>query len=492
MFDTSPKEPLSSSSSPRNSPFLPRPSFEEEPVDPEFTDNVRVKVVSLLLFLFFYGISYKIIRYYKTLNVDDELFAGKNDFYVYRITVWICSFSLAISLCSIILVPFSLLGVELLVSHAGNYYLQWYNWPLITFLWQWVFTLSNVSLFVLLPFSYFFLESHGLGRDTSLIGRVYEAMAISVVLIVIALCSCELLYYFSAAPSDLTIFEIFSVFTIIYVDLPFLYSCVSLLGALAFMASIPYGYSSLFRTIAARNEEENYFRNYGYVKPHRESYGTAEDNNPRWLLCNRQGFDYPVCNGDTQNPELPLWKKFAQRYPVVTFYLRSYLPTLQRGLLTGLLLITVIFAGSNVLKMATGFRALPGYEVYVNEAKSKVVFGLYGAMFETVIIFALMVVALHGFYQMSIGRAIRPVKCGTSMTCVIFNCSILVFFSSALPVATCILGVTSFDLLGSFGTLAWLSSFPTVFMYNVVFIGASFWTLKRELKNADVVKLRRN
>lgn len=74
-------------------------------------------------------------------------------------SVWFCTCSLAVSIGAVILLPFSVLGSEILHSYPDNYYLKWLNWSFINSLWNHVFLLSNISLFFLLPFSYFFLES---------------------------------------------------------------------------------------------------------------------------------------------------------------------------------------------------------------------------------------------------------------------------------------------------------------------------------------------
>lgn len=48
-----------------------------------------------------------------------------------------------------------------------------------TAFWQWIFFFSNVSLFILLPFSYFFTESEGFsGQRRGLMPRVYETFIV--------------------------------------------------------------------------------------------------------------------------------------------------------------------------------------------------------------------------------------------------------------------------------------------------------------------------
>lgn len=52
---------------------------------------------------------------------------------------------------------------------------------------------------------------------------------------------------------------------------------------------------------------------------------------------------------------------------------------------------------------------------------------------------------------------------------IILNCLIILLFSSALPIVSKILGLTNFDLLGSFGQLDWLSNLNLILFYNIGF-----------------------
>lgn len=76
-------------------------------------------------------------------------------------SLWMCTWSLAVSMGAATLLPFSVIGSEIIQAYPGNYYFQWLNWPLIHSLWNYIFALSNLSLFILLPFAYFFIESQG-------------------------------------------------------------------------------------------------------------------------------------------------------------------------------------------------------------------------------------------------------------------------------------------------------------------------------------------
>lgn len=76
-------------------------------------------------------------------------------------SLWVCTFSLTISIGAAMLLPFSIVSSEIIYVYPNNYYFQWLNWQLIHSLWNYIFALSNLSLFILLPFAYFFIESQG-------------------------------------------------------------------------------------------------------------------------------------------------------------------------------------------------------------------------------------------------------------------------------------------------------------------------------------------
>ncbi|XP_034079871.1 limb region 1 protein homolog isoform X2 [Gymnodraco acuticeps] len=83
------------------------------------------------------------------------------DAVVNRISLYLCTFTLAVSGGAVFLLPFSIISNEILLSFPKNYYIQWLNGSLIHGLWNLVSLFSNLCLFVLMPFAYFFLESEG-------------------------------------------------------------------------------------------------------------------------------------------------------------------------------------------------------------------------------------------------------------------------------------------------------------------------------------------
>lgn len=165
-------------------------------------------------------------------------------------SLWLCTFSLAVAICAALLLPISIASNEVLLLYPLSYYVKWlnsslvhgnfsylifvficrfqhhawqngtnvtmiYSMDLIKFdhfflfssgllsfplslslsfspsylgLWNHVFLFSNLSLFVLLPFSYLFAESSGFfGHRKGIISRAYETFTVFSLLAVVVL-----------------------------------------------------------------------------------------------------------------------------------------------------------------------------------------------------------------------------------------------------------------------------------------------------------------
>ncbi|XP_020606357.1 protein LMBR1L-like [Orbicella faveolata] len=148
-----------------------------------FYDTVREYVISLLVFIILYGISHAVISTYKRRR--DELDSDEEDAFVYRISFWLCTFTLTVSLGAVLLLPMSILSNEIMIMYPNSYYIKWLNGSLIHGMWNQIFLGSYMSLFVAIPFAYFFTESEGFaGSRKGIMARVYET---SVVLFLLAI-----------------------------------------------------------------------------------------------------------------------------------------------------------------------------------------------------------------------------------------------------------------------------------------------------------------
>ena len=85
-----------------------------------------------------------------------------------------------------------------------------------------------------------------------------------------------------------------------------------------------------------------------------------------------------------------------------------------------------------------------------------------------------MVASLVGFYNIPYLKKLIPRINSTASDKIIVNCAFLLIFSSALPVASKILNLTKFDLLGHYSDLNWLSNSNLKLVYNILFTTSTF------------------
>ncbi|EYC45185.1 hypothetical protein Y032_0436g1434 [Ancylostoma ceylanicum] len=574
------------------------PSAEEEEAarlvaierqEREFHEFVRQQIICLIIFISLYLLSYWIISLFKSKSDNDSLYSGDEDYFVYRISVWMCSASLAISIGSIALLPFSVISSELLQRYPDNYYLQWMSWSLINSLWNYVFALSNLSLFVLLPFSYFFIESQGFSKNKNgIMQRVYETLAVCALLIVVILCLADVVL--TLISSSVSLISITSV------NLPLIYSFVSFAGVMLLLLLTPIGFAKMFGIVGEMtmnsisipdqddivvNRLEKYCKEraeatnkYGknnnikingfdglspFYSPASHGYsplrlrstrmspngihGVGDCGDPYYLFSSSVYGHSPVsnassfssigadgdcdmsfpekhqeANGWSKQRESSGWMNGSARSGVVASQIFSsrcrirgilrrvkisgvvwsdeqlrthfWTPLHQKSLrwcqqftrivkypaivisllaLTGISLLMVVI---NSLKLMFGFRSLPVYAQYM-EVHTRHSLGIAGVIIESITIMYVMATSLTGLYSMPFVRALRPRRRRTSLTVIIINCSLVLVLSSALPVLANTLGITSFDLLGAYSSLKWLSNFKLVLAYNVLFAAAT-------------------
>ncbi|XP_059827855.1 limb region 1 protein homolog isoform X3 [Hypanus sabinus] len=204
-----------------------------------FHSQVREYIICFLLFTILYTISYFIITKYKRKPDDNE----DEDAIVNRISLYLCTFTLAVSAGAVLLLPFSIISNEILLSFPQMYYIQWLNGSLIHGLWNLVSLFSNLSLFVLMPFAYFFLESEGFaGSKKGIRARILETV---VMLILLGLLIFGIVWVASALiDNDAASME--SLYDLWEFYLPYLYSCISLMGGLLLLLCTPVGLSRMF------------------------------------------------------------------------------------------------------------------------------------------------------------------------------------------------------------------------------------------------------
>ncbi|XP_044770791.1 protein LMBR1L isoform X2 [Neomonachus schauinslandi] len=410
-----------------------------------FHERVRECIISTLLFATLYILCHIALTHFKKpaefTTVDDE------DATVNKIALELCTFTLAVALGAVLLLPFSIISNEVLLSLPRNYYIQWLNGSLIHGLWNFVFLFSNLSLIFLMPFAYFFTESEGFaGSRKGVLGRVYETV---VMLILLTLLVLGMVWVASAIvdnnkASRESLYDFWEYY------LPYLYSCISFLGVLLLLVCTPLGLARMFSVTGKLLVKPRLLEDLEeqlHCSAFEEAALTRRICNPTscWLHLDMELLHRQVLALQTQRVLLEKRRKASawQRnlgYPLAMLCLL---------VLTGL---SVLIVAIHILELLIDEAAMPrGMQV--------------------VLIFYLMVSSVVGFYSSPFFRSLRPRWHDTAMTQIIGNCVCLLVLSSALPVFSRTLGLTHFDLLGDFGRFNWLGNFYIVFLYNAAFAG---------------------
>ncbi|XP_052339178.1 limb region 1 protein homolog isoform X3 [Oncorhynchus keta] len=399
--------------------------MEEDDVtirEQNFHSQVREYIICFLLFAALYIVSYCIITRYKRKTDDQE----DEDAIVNRISLYLCTFTLAMSGGAVLLLPFSIISNEILLSFPKNYYIQWLNGSLIHGLWNLVSLFSNLCLFVLMPFAYFFLESEGFaGSKKGIKSRVLETF---VMLFLLGLLILGIVWVASALiDNDAASME--SLYDLWEFYLPYLYSCISLMGGLLLLMCTPVGLSRMFTVMGqllvkptiledldeqiycVTLQEEALQRRLNGSTSHSHSQGSAHRLNKELDTVRDQR------NKLERRKKASAWEKNLL-YPIVMLIL-----------LTGTT-ISVLLVALNILYLLVDETAMPkGSEI---------------------------------------------IGC----------CVSILVLSSALPVMSRTLGITRFDLLGDFGRFNWLGNFYIVLSYNLLFAVVTTLCLVRKFTSA--------
>uniref|UniRef100_A0A8C7HCD5 Limb development membrane protein 1 n=1 Tax=Oncorhynchus kisutch TaxID=8019 RepID=A0A8C7HCD5_ONCKI len=377
------------------------------------------------------------------------------DAIVNRISLYLCTFTLAMSGGAVLLLPFSIISNEILLSFPKNYYIQWLNGSLIHGLWNLVSLFSNLCLFVLMPFAYFFLESEGFaGSKKGIKSRVLETF---VMLFLLGLLILGIVWVASALiDNDAASME--SLYDLWEFYLPYLYSCISLMGGLLLLMCTPVGLSRMFTvmgqllvkpTILEDLDEQIYCVTLQEEALQRRLNGSTSHSHFQGI-AHRLNKELDIVRDQRTKLErrkkASAWEKNLL-YPIVM-----------------LILLTGTDRGLGNTSLST--------------------FGLVQAVVDIILMFYLMVSSVVGFYSLRVFEGLTPRKDDTTMTTIIGCCVSILVLSSALPVMSRTLGITRFDLLGDFGRFNWLGNFYIVLSYNLLFAVVTTLCLVRKFTSA--------
>ncbi|XP_011606297.1 limb region 1 protein homolog isoform X1 [Takifugu rubripes] len=455
--------------------------MEEDDVtirEQNFHSQVREYIICFLIFAVLYIVSYCIITRYRKKSDDHE----DEDAVVNRISLYLCTFTLAVSGGAVFLLPFSIISNEILLSFPKNYYIQWLNGSLIHGLWNLVSLFSNLSLFVLMPFAYFFLESEGFaGSKKGIKARILETF---VMLFLLALLILGIVWVASALiDNDAASME--SLYDLWEFYLPYLYSCISLMGGLLLLLCTPVGLSRMFTvmgqllvkpTILEDLDEQIYCIHLQEEALQRRLNGSSIHPYTRGGFTHQ--LNKELDNVRNQRNKLERRKK-ASGWEKNVLY-----PMVMLILLAGTT-ISVFMVAFNILYLLVDETAMPKGSTDRGIGNTTLsTFGVAQAVLQIVLMFYLMVSSVVGFYSLRAFAQLTPRKDDTTMTTIIGCCVSILVLSSALPVMSRTLGITTFDLLGDFGRFNWLGNFYIVLSYNLLFAVVTTLCLVRKFTSA--------
>eukprot|EP00116_Pleurobrachia_bachei_P003271 sb/3463533/ len=418
---------------------------------------------------------------------------------VYRITIYLCSFTLSVSLAASLLLPSSILSCEIVRHYPNSYYIKWINGKLIQDLWNGVFLCSNLSLFLLLPFSYFFLEAEGFTGTRGIVARLKETFAVLALLSLVAMgCSILISRLFTGDSSPLTLTAIIGfIFSERLITSPwflysYLYSLTSLIGVAVLLVCTPLGLARIFSVIGAI-----------VMKP---QLSASLEEQIAMLDLERDHLERGVRVNGLASEVL---KEMEVRLPL---YLLDHFPNLlafryspwRRNTLYPCCLLLLLFVTGlsiamvalNILKLLIGYGPVPGidgsFDKEFLDAKYASLLGSLGALVEICLVGYILIASLVGFYTTqyfrnntsSPLRSLIPRVHKTPVPTIIANCAVVLVLSCSLPLLSATLGLTRFDLLGHYRTIEWPKNVLVLLVYNVSFVALTALCLAKKVTSA--------
>ncbi|XP_075683514.1 limb region 1 protein homolog isoform X2 [Rhinoderma darwinii] len=264
--------------------------------------------------------------------------------------------------------------------------------------------------------------------------------------------------------------------------LPYLYSCISLMGCLLLLLCTPIGLSRMFAVMGQLLVKPNILEDLDeqmYIISLQEEALQRKLNGEHFAVDNNtKRIEHDLMN------TMAMKSKLERRKNASAWERNLVYPAVMILLLIATS-FSVILVSCNFLRLLVDETAMPkGSKGPGIGNASLFTFGFAGAALEIVLIFYLMVSSVVGFYSLRFFGSISPRKDDTTMTKIIGNCVSILVLSSALPVMSRTLGITRFDLLGDFGRFNWLGNFYIVVTYNLIFAIVTTLCLVRKFTSA--------
>ena len=304
--------------------------------------------------------------------------------------------------------------LQVLHRYPKSWYMKWLNTSLIHGIWNLIFTLTNVALFLLLPFAYLFCESEGFtGARRGLVNRAKETL-VTLLLLSVVVCGSM---YILAALIDRDQHTIDTLVNMYSYYLPFLYSCVSFLGVLLLLVCTPLGFVKLFTLVAELVTRQQFLSDLTeeYQLALMEEAATKKKVE---MSNGKYNGKMNLANGhhDREYLELQHGEAVARRLVIERDRARGVVlrrlgwPAAMLSLmsLTG---ISLYLVATNMLLLLAGWRSLPSSQVTLDLGTSSLTnLGVLGVVIEVLIIAYFLLSSIVGLYSLRPLLKILPVK----------------------------------------------------------------------------------
>ncbi len=97
----------------------------------QFHDYIRELLVCAFIYCFLYGLAYFTIKYLRKSKEIDEYALDYEDAIADRVSIWLCTFTLATCFGAVLLLPMSIIASEIIRIAPQSFYWKWLNSSLL-------------------------------------------------------------------------------------------------------------------------------------------------------------------------------------------------------------------------------------------------------------------------------------------------------------------------------------------------------------------------
>eukprot|EP00002_Diphylleia_rotans_P000495 TRINITY_DN10260_c0_g1_i1.p1 TRINITY_DN10260_c0_g1~~TRINITY_DN10260_c0_g1_i1.p1 ORF type:complete len:439 (-),score=67.32 TRINITY_DN10260_c0_g1_i1:16-1332(-) len=374
----------------------------------DYYDFVRIYIVFLVLFSSTLLMAYGAVRLFCVRTEREK----RNH---HSLATYLCIFSLSVAGVSMMLVPIKIMAVEGLQISPDSDIFRWVLDKIVTAeTWNVVFALSLFSLFVIIPFAYFYCESMAVGSSRPFSSKLLDAF--SMLLLSLAL---VVGYFYLLA---VTFFKDESTY------LAHFYSVVSGMGSLFFLVSAPRGFFVMLKEAARFYTPINFSNRF----QEEEECLVLEMRHLRF-----QGKDHSDQYRDALRRQQFLCKIQALATFRRNVALVCYSSSTAFCLLS--IIMRVVFQQLNGLFDASEYLWSPISLFFAPMSKPGEFYGAR-AILDQALIFSCVTASMAGYYNF-----LEKISChlqihNTSVPAIILNSAIVLLISFSLPTVVHILG----------------------------------------------------